>query len=117
MIIKTANQFIRDDNRKFAVSPASSFDFHHPLDETLDLAFFFSIHDFRKVTQSLRVNYAGKVYQILTHHPAYYYAGQEVLITCDASGSVSAWYHGHLLMLEEVEKRSRQTAIVSSKSE
>jgi len=84
MIIKTANQFIRDDNRKFAVSPASSLDFHHPF---------------------------------LTHHPAYYYAGQEVLITCDASGSVSAWYHGHLLMLEEVEKRSRQTAIVSSKSE
>ena len=110
-------QFIRDYNRKFAVSPASSLDFHRPLDETHDLAFLFSIHDFRKVTKSLQINYAGKVYQIVTNHPAYFYADQEVLVTCDASGSVSAWFDGHLLTLEEVEKRSRQTAIVSSKSE
>jgi hypothetical protein len=57
------------------------------------------------------------VYQILTNHPAYYYADQEVLITCDASASVSVWFHEALLTLEEVEKRSRQTALVSSKSE
>ena len=110
-------QFIRDYNRRFAVSPASSLDFHHPLDETLDLPFLFAIHDFRKVTKTLQINYAGKVYQIVTHHPAYYYADQEVLITCDASGSVSAWFHGNLLTLAEVEQRSRQAAVVSSKSE
>lgn len=110
-------QFIRDYNHKFAVSPASSLDFHQPLNETHDLAFLFAIHDFRKVTKSLQINYAGKVYQIVTNHPAYYYADQEVLITCDASGSVSAWFHGNLLVLEEVQKRSRQAAIVSSKSE
>jgi len=110
-------QFIRVYNRKFAVSPASSLDFHHPLDETLDLDFLFSIHDFRKVTKTLQINYAGKVYQIVTNHPAYYYAAQEVLITCDASGSVSAWFHGNPLILEEGEKRARQAAIVSSKSE
>jgi len=110
-------QFIRDYNRKFAVSPASSLDFHQPMNETHDLAFLFAIHDFRKVTKSLQINYAGRVYQIVTNHPAYYYADQEVLITCDASGSVSAWFHGHLLVLEEVQKRSRQAAIVSSKSE
>ena len=110
-------QFIRDYNRKFAVSPASSLDFHRPLDETHDLAFLFSIHDFRKVTKTLQINYAGNVYQIATNHPAYYYADQEVLITYDTSGSISAWFHGNLLTLEEVEKRSRQTAIVSSKSE
>ena len=59
----------------------------------------------------------GRVYQIVTTHPAYFYADQEVLITCDASGSVSAWFDGHMLTLEEVEKRSRQAVIVSSKSE
>jgi len=110
-------QFIRDYNRKFAVSPASSLDFHRPLDETHDLAFLFSIHDFRKVTKTLQINYAGRVYQIVTTHPAYFYADQEVLVTCDASGSVSAWFDGHMLTLEEVEKRSRQAVIVSSKSE
>jgi len=110
-------QFIRDYNRKFAVSPASGLDFHHPLDETHDLAFLFSIHDFRKVTKTLQISYAGRVYQIVTNHPPYFYADQEVLITCDADGSVSAWFHSNLLVLEEVEKRSRQTAVVSSKSE
>ena len=110
-------QFIRDYNRKFAVSPASNPDFHRPLDETHDLAFLFSIHAFRKVTKTLQISYAGRVYQIVTNHPAYYYANQEVLITCDASGSVLAWFHGNLLTLEEVEKRSRQAVIVSSKSE
>ena len=110
-------KFIAEYNHRFAVSPASSLDFHQPLDDTLDLPFLFSIHDFRKVTKTLQIHYAGKVYQIMTHHPAYYYADQEVLITCDASGSVSAWFHGNLLTLEEVEKRSRQAVIVSSKSE
>ncbi len=48
-------QFIRDYNRKFAVSPASNPDFHRPLDETHDLAFLFSIHAFRKVTKTLQI--------------------------------------------------------------
>jgi transposase len=110
-------QFIRAYNRKFAVSPASSLDFHQPLDDTLDLPFLFSIHDFRKVTKTLQIHYAGNTYQIVTRHPAYYYADQEVLITCDASGSVSAWFHGNPLILEEVGTRSKQAAVVSSKSE
>ncbi len=37
--------FILDYNRRFAVMPASSLDFHRPLDVTLDLDFLFSIHD------------------------------------------------------------------------
>lgn len=110
-------QFIRAYNRKFAVSPASSLDFHQPLDDTLDLPFLFSIHDFRKVTKTLQIHYAGNTYQIVTRHPAYYYADQEVLITCDASGSVSASFHGNPLILEEVGTRSKQAAVVSSKSE
>jgi len=110
-------QFIRDYNCKFAVSPDSNLDFHRPLDETQDLAFLFAIHDFRKVTKTLQISYAGRGYQIVTNHPPYFYAKQEVLITCDASGSVSAWFNGNLLTLKEVEKRPKQTAIVSSKSE
>ncbi len=62
--------------------PASSLDFHRPLDVTLDLDFlFFSIHDSRKITPTLQIHYAGISYQIRTKHPAYYYAKQEVLIT------------------------------------
>ena len=69
-----------------------------------------------KVGKTLQISYAGKVFQILTNRPDYNYGDQEVLVTCDTSGSVSAWFHGHLLILEEVQKRSRQTTIVSSKS-
>ncbi len=61
--------------------PASSLDFHRPLDATLDLDFLFSIHDSRKITPTLQIHYAGISYQIVTKHPAYYYAKQEVLIT------------------------------------
>jgi transposase len=115
-----ANQFLPDFmcdyNRRFAVMPDSSLDFHRPLDETLDLDFLFSIHDFRTITKTLLIHYAGKVYQIVTNHPAYYYAKQEVLITCDHTGAVSAWFHGNPLTLKEIEKRPRQGAVVSTKS-
>ena len=109
-------KFIAEYNHRFAVSPASSLDFHQSLDETLDLPFLFSIHDLRKVTKTLQVNYAGKVYQILTQHPAYYFANQEVLITCNADGCVSAWFDGKQLDLELLEQRPKQTEIASSKS-
>ena len=109
-------KFLVAYNRKFAVSPASSIDFHQSLDETLDLPFLFSVHDFRKVTKTLQINFGGKCYQIITSHPAYFYAQQEVLMTRGASGEVSAWFGGNQLNLELLEKRPKQTEITSSKS-
>jgi len=109
-------EFIRDYNRRFAVVPSSNLDCHRPLDETLDLDFLFSVHAFRIISKTLLIHFANKVYQIVTKHPAYYYAKHEVLITCDASGTISAWFHGNLLTLEEIEKRPKQGAVVSSKS-
>ena len=52
----------------------------------------------------------------MTQRPAYYYADQEVLITNDASGSVSAWFHGNPLTIKKVEKRPKQLVVASSKS-
>jgi len=109
-------KFIAEYNRKLAVSPASNLDFHQSLVETLDLPFLFSIHDFRKVTKTLQINYGGKCYQIKTKHPAYFYAQKEVLITSDASDTVSAWFDGKKLDLELLDKRPKQTVITSSKS-
>ena len=109
-------QFIDDYNRRFALLPASTSAFHQSLDETLDLPFLFSIHDFRKVTKTLQIHYGGKCYQILSDHPDYFHAQQEVLITRDASGAVSAWFDGWQLTLELLEKRPKQTEIASSKS-
>mgnify|MGYP000894019525 CR=1 FL=1 len=110
-------EFIADYNRRFAVVPVSDIGFHRPLDETLDLNFLFSIHDFRKITKTLQINYAGKTYQIITKHPAYFYAKQEVLITVDSAGSISVRFNGNLLTIEEIEKRPKQGAVVSVKSE
>lgn len=109
-------EFILDYNRRFAVMPASGVDFHRPLDETQDLDFLFSIHGFRKITQTLQIHYAGKTYQIVTRHPAYYYAKQEVLITCDSAGLISAWFDGNLLTLREIAKSPKQGTVVSTKS-
>jgi hypothetical protein len=36
---------------------------HRPLDETEDLDFLFSVHDFRIITKTLQVHYDGKIYQ------------------------------------------------------
>jgi transposase len=109
-------EFIADYNRRFAVQPISNIDFHRPLDQTIDLDFLFSVHDFRKISKTLQFSFGGKVYQILTNHPPYYYASQEVLITYDASEEITAWFHGNLLTLKEVEKRPKQTPVVSAKS-
>lgn len=108
--------FIADYNRRFAVRPVSELDFHRPLDQTIDLDFLFCVHDFRIVSKTLQINYAGKVYQIVTQNYAYHYANQEVLITCDTSGAISAWYHGNLLTLKLIEKRPKQTPVTSTKS-
>ena len=109
-------EFIVDYNRRFAVMPGSICDFHRPLDKIQDLDFLFSIHDFRIITKTLLIHYAGKVYQIVTNHPAYFYANQEVLITCAPTGIVSAWFDGNLLTLKEIEKKLKQGVVVSTKS-
>lgn len=109
-------EFIADYNRRFAVVPVSDIDFHRPLDGSIDLDFLFCVHDFRIISKTLQINYDGRVYQIVTNHHAYVYSKKEVLITCDASRTISAWHHGNLLKLEEIEKRPKQTPVVSTKS-
>lgn len=109
-------EFMREHNRKFAVLPASVFDAHRKLDPQEDLDFLFSIHDTRQITKTLTIHYVNKVYQIVTSHPPYYYAKQEVLITKNQSGEISAWFHGNKLELKELRSYPKQGAIVSSKS-
>jgi hypothetical protein len=109
-------EFIREYNFRFAVQPGSHLDFHRKLDQELDLDFLFAIHDFRVISKTLLIHFGGKVHQIVTKHPAWYYAKQDVLITCESSGFVSAWFHGDQLQLQEIEIRPKQGAVVSSKS-
>ena len=108
-------EFIADYNRRFAVVPVSDIDFHRPLDESIDLDFLFCVHDFRIISKTLQINYDGRVYQIDTNHHAYVYAKKEVLITCDASRTISAWFHGNRLKLDEIEKSPKQALVVSTK--
>ena len=107
-------EFIADYNRRFAVKPIGSFDRHRPLDETEDLDFLFSVHDFRIITKALQVHYDGKVYQIKTERPAYNFQKREVLITQDSDGEITAWLDGNVLDLEEIEKRPKQNPITAS---
>jgi len=108
--------FIQAYNARFAVRPLSDLDCHRPLDPELDLDFLFCVHDFRTISATLLIQFDGKVYQIMTSHPAYVYAKQEVLMTVDSEGLVSAWFHGNNLDLNLIEKQPKQAAVVSSKS-
>lgn len=106
-------EFIADYNRRFAVKPIESFDRHRPLDETEDLDFLFSVHDFRIVTKTLQVHYGNKAYQIKTKRPAYIFQNKEVLVTQDSNGEITAWLDGNVLVLEEIEKRPKQSQITA----
>lgn len=106
--------FIADYNRKFAVEPIEKLDRHCQLDETEDLDFLFSVHDFRIITKALQVHYDGKAFQIKTHRPAYNFQKREVLITQDSDGEITAWLDGNALELEELEKRPKQNPITAS---
>jgi len=107
-------EFIADYNRRFAVEPIESFDRHRPLDETEDLDFLFSVHDFRIITKTLQVHYDGKIYQIKTQRPVYNFQKREVLVTQDSNGEITAWLDGNALELEEIEKRPKQSQITAS---
>jgi transposase len=109
-------EFIQSYNAKFAVVPSSHLDLHRPLDLTWNLAFIFSVHDTRIITKTLQIHFDRNVYQIVTRHPAYFYAKQEVLITCDQAGQVSAWLDGRKLVLQPIKTNPKQGMLVSSKS-
>lgn len=109
-------EFIQEHNHRFAVRAVSDNDVHRKLDPQEDLDFLFSIHDTRQITKTLTIHYENKVYQIVTSHPSYFYAKQEVLITKNQSGEISAWFHGNRVELKELRSYPLQGAIVSSKS-
>lgn len=109
-------EFIKDYNARFAVQPYANLDCHRPLDPDQDLDFLFSVHDFRIISANLLIQFDSKTYQIVTNHPPYFYAKQEVLMTVDSKGTVSAWFHGNILELKLIEKRPKQAELVSTKS-
>jgi transposase len=109
-------EFIQQHNRRFAVQASMDHDVHRKLDPQEDLDFLFSIHDVRQISMTLTIHCDNKVYQILTTHQPYFYAKQEVLITKNHSGEISAWFHGNKLELKELRSNPKQGVIVSSKS-
>ena len=109
-------EFMQEYNRRFAVQAASDQDVHRKLDLEEDLDFLFSIHDSRQITKTLTIHYENKLYQIVTTHQPYFYANQEVLITRNNAGEISAWFGGNKLELKQLASYPKQGAIVSSKS-
>lgn len=109
-------EFIQEHNHRFAVRAASDYDAHRKLDSEEDLDFLFSIHDTRQITKTLTIHYENRGYQIVTTHQPYFYAKQEVLITKNPSGEISAWFHGNKLELKEIHSYPKQGVVVSYKS-
>jgi len=109
-------EFIRFYNRKFAVLPRSTVDFHSPLDSSTDLDFLFSIHTTRIISKDLLIQYENVTYQILTNRPPQHLANREVLISVNASGTLSAFLNGQALSLLVFHKQRKQPPIASPKS-
>lgn len=109
-------EFIRSYNRKFAVLPRSAGDDHVACRNDIDLDFLFSIHDTRKISKDLQIQFENVTYQIITARPAQNLMNREVLVTQNESGLVSAYLNHQQLTLEVYKKSKRQIKIVSSKS-
>jgi transposase len=109
-------EFIRFYNRKFAVPPRSSDDNHIPLDKSIDLDFLFSVHDIRKISKDLQIQFDNVTYQIITPRPPKHLVGREALILQDDSGVVSAFLNRQLLSLKPIHKQTKKPQVVSTKS-
>ncbi len=109
-------EFIRDYNRRFAISPASREEDHVAIQPDLDLDFIFSIHDVRTLTKDLFIQYRGNKYRVLTKRQPVYLAKREVLVTENRAGLVSAWLDGKPLEIVIIDKYSKPAAVVTNKS-
>ncbi|MDQ6999024.1 MAG: hypothetical protein Q9M17_09960, partial [Mariprofundus sp.] len=88
-------EYMQKHNDQFAVTAASEEDAHRPSihsEEELDL--IFSIHQKRKLTKDLSLQYNNTVYQILIKGIGYAMRGAEVTICEDFDGKVTVLYKG-----------------------
>jgi predicted DNA-binding protein (UPF0251 family) len=109
-------KFIAFYNRKFAVLPRSLEDAHCPLPASVDLDFIFSIHDSRKISKDLNIQFNKVVYHIITSRPAYALVGRDVLATIGHDQKAAFYLNGKALSVEVVHLQPKQASVVSSKS-
>ncbi|TLN00339.1 ISNCY family transposase [bacterium] len=109
-------EFMADYNRRFAVSPRSSFDAHRPLSPTDDLERILTRQITRILSSSLSFQYNKRIYQIQTRRPGYAMRKAVVTVCEKANGEVLVLYKGHPLPYQVVQRQPHQAEVVTSKS-
>jgi transposase len=110
-------EFIRDYNRRFAVSPRSAADAHRPLSATEDLTRILSWREPRVLSKNLTLSYDGRIYQIKTGRAAYTMRGARVEVRETAGGEVRIEYKGKALPFQLYQEQEReQGRVVEPKS-
>jgi len=117
--IKSANaflpSFIKDYNRRFAKSPASSTNLHRKLEiPAKSLRYILSYQEERVISKNLEVHYQNKVYQIQSKTPGYTMRGAKVMVHND-HGKINLIYKGRSLPYKVFESHQKMTPIASSK--
>lgn len=101
-------QFIRDYNRRFAVSPRSAEDAHRPPAATEDLARILSWCETRVLSKNLTLSYDGRIYQIKTGRAAYTMRGARVEVRETSEGEVRIEYKGRPLPYSLYRQQERE---------
>ena len=109
-------EYIKDFNRRFAVSPRSNHDAHRPLVFSEDeLNVIFSLQETRILSKNLTLQYHKVIYQIQTSRPTYALRKAQVTVCENPQGEISIIYKGKPLKYSVFHKQARQAEVVMSK--
>ena len=109
-------EYIKDFNRRFAVSPRSNHDAHRPLVFSEDeLNIIFSLQETRILSKNLTLQYHKVIYQIQTSRPTYALRKAQVTVCENPQGEISIIYKGKPLKYSVFHKQARQAEVVMSK--
>lgn len=106
--------FIEDFNRRFAVAPRSSVNFHRPLTSQDILKYILVQKHTRRLSKQLTISYENHIYQITTDHQTYAMRHASVTVQEDAMGGITLWYQDKKLSYRIMTKHAK-SEIVDSK--
>lgn len=101
--------FDDDLNRRFAIPPGETTDYHRSA-ETVDLSAVFCIEHERTLSTNWTLSFENRLYQLASHSQNYSPAKRKVLVSRYLDGSLHMFYRGEEIAFEEFDPGlARQT--------
>jgi hypothetical protein len=109
-------EFMADYNRRFAVAPRSSLDFHKPLAPSDNLDLILCRKENRVLSKNLTFQYHKIIYQIRVDRPDYAMRKAVVTVVENPKGEVTVLYKNKPINFVVYYQHQKQAEVVPSKS-